>query len=389
MKRTISLAILSAALIACGGGEKNGQSVSDVIETGDLTALKAKKTELSKEQSALLADIKALETEISKLDTSKKVDLVSVETIKPVSFHHYLETQGSVQTKQNVLIYPETGGLLKEVFVRKGQHVTKGQVLATIDDGGLSQQVTQLEIQRDLAKTTYERQAKLWKQKIGSEIQYLQTKANYEAQEQAIAQLNKTLDKSKITAPFAGVIDDIIKEEGNIISPGPGSEIFRIVNLNNMYIEADIPESHLSTIQKGKEVQISFPALGEGLTSSIRQVGNFINPGNRSFTVEIGVPNKKGLVKPNLTARLKINDYTNDSAILIPQSIISEDSEGRQYVYTADSKSGKTLAVKTFVETGMTSDNDIEVLDGLKKGDSIIVDGARTVKNNQEVKIIK
>ena len=389
MKRTISLAILSTALIACGGGEKNGQSVSDVIESGDLVSIKAKKTELSKQQSALLADIKMLEVEIGKLDTSKKVDLVSVETISPVSFHHYLETQGSVQTKQNVLIYPETSGLLKEVFVRKGQHVTKGQVLATIDDGGLSQQVTQLEIQRDLAKTTYERQAKLWKQKIGSEIQYLQTKANYEAQEQAIAQLNKTLDKSKITAPFAGVIDDIIKEEGNIISPGPGSEIFRIVNLNNMYIEADIPESHLPTIQKGKEVQISFPALGEDLKSSIRQVGNFINPGNRSFTVEIGVPNKKGLVKPNLTARLKINDYTNDSAILIPQSIISEDSEGRQYVYTADSKSGKTLAVKTFVETGMTSDNDIEVLDGLKKGDSIIVDGARTVKNNQEVKIIK
>ncbi len=389
MKRTISIAILSTALIACGGGEKNGQSVSDVIESGDLITLKTKKTELSKQQSALLADIKMLEAEIGKLDTSKKVDLVSVKTIKSTIFHHYLETQGSVQTKQNVLIYPETGGLLENVLVREGQHVTKGQVLATIDDGGLSQQVTQLEIQRDLAKTTFERQAKLWKQKIGSEIQYLQTKANYEAQEQAIAQLNKTLDKSKITAPFSGVIDDVIKEEGNIVAPGPGSEIFRIVNLNNMYIEAEIPESHLPTIKKGKEVQVNFPALGDQVTSSIRQVGNFINPGNRSFTVEISVPNKKGLVKPNLTARLKINDYTNDSAILIPQSIISEDSEGRQYVYTADSKSGKTLAVKAFVETGKTSDNDIEILKGLKTGDSIIVDGARTVKNNQEVKIIK
>lgn len=389
MKRTISIAILSAALIACGGGEKNGLSVSDVIESGNLETIKAKKTELSKEQSALLADIKALETEISKLDTSKKVDLVSTEIIKTQMFNHYLETQGSVQTKQNVLIYPETGGLIKEVLVKEGQHVTKGQILAHIDDGGLSQQVTQLEIQRDLAKTTYERQAKLWKQKIGSEIQYLQTKANYEAQEQAIAQLNKTLDKSKITAPFSGVIDDVIKEEGNIIAPGPGSEIFRIVNLNNMYIQAEIPESHLPTIKKGKMVDVNFPAIGEHVNSSVRQVGNFINPGNRSFTIEIGVPNKKGLVKPNLTARLKINDYTNESAILIPQSIISEDSKGRQYVYTANTKSGKTLAVKTFVETGKTSANNIEILNGLKKGDSIIVDGARTVKNNQEVKIIK
>lgn len=389
MKRTISIAILSAAMIACGGGEKNGQSVSDVIGTGDLATIKAKKTELSKEQSALLADIKALEAEISKLDTNKKVDLVSIETIHPMLFNHYLETQGSVQTKQNVLIYPETGGLLQDVLVRKGQHVTKGQILATIDDGGLSQQVTQLEIQRDLAKTTYERQAKLWKQKIGSEIQYLQTKANYEAQEQALAQLNKTLDKSKITAPFSGVIDDVIKEEGNIIAPGPGSEIFRIVNLNNMYIEAEIPESHLPTIKKGKEVEVNFPAIGEGVTSSIRQVGNFINPGNRSFTVEISVPNKKGLVKPNLTARLKINDYTNDQAILIPQSIISEDSEGQQYVYTASKKGKSTFASKTFVETGKTSGDSIEILSGLTDGDQIIVDGARTVKNNQEVRIIK
>lgn len=389
MKRTISIAILSAAMIACGGGEKNGQSVSDVIESGNLDALKAKKTELSKQQSALLTDIKALEAKIGDLDTSKKVDLVSIETITPAIFHHYLETQGSVQTKQNVLIYPETGGLLEHVLVREGQHVTKGQILATIDDGGLSQQVTQLEIQRDLAKTTFERQAKLWEQKIGSEIQYLQTKANYEAQEQAIAQLNKTLDKSKITAPFSGVIDDVIKEEGNIIAPGPGSEVFRIVNLNKMYIEAEIPESHIPTIKKGKEVEVNFPALGERVTSSIRQVGNFINPGNRSFTVEISVPNKKGLVKPNLTARLKINDYTNETAILIPQSIISEDSQGRQYVYTASKKGKSTIAIKKFVDTGKTSGDSIEIISGLISGDQIIVDGARTVKNEQEVRIIK
>lgn len=389
MKRTISIAILSAALIACGGGEKNGQSVSDVIESGNLETIKAKKSELSKKQSELLADIKALESEIGKLDTSKKVDLVSVETIKTTIFNHYLETQGSVQTKQNVLIYPETGGLLQNVLVKEGQHVTKGQILATIDDGGLSQQVAQLEIQRDLAKTTYERQAKLWKQKIGSEIQYLQTKANYEAQEQAIAQLNKTLDKAKITAPFSGVIDNVIKEEGNVVSPGPGSEIFRIVNLNNMYIQAEIPESHLSTIRKGKDVEVNFPAIGEGVTSSIRQVGNFINPGNRSFTVEISVPNKRGLVKPNLTARLKINDYTNESAILIPQSIISEDAEGRQYVYTASKTGQKTVAIKKFVDTGKTSGDSIEIMSGLTAGDQIIVDGARTVKNKQEVRIIK
>ncbi|MGB0869741.1 MAG: efflux RND transporter periplasmic adaptor subunit [Flavobacteriales bacterium] len=389
MKRTISIAILSAALVACGGGEKGGQSVSDVIGTGDLTTIKAKKTELSKKQSELLAEIKTLEAEIDKLDTSKKVDLVSVEQLKMQSFHHYLETQGSVQTKQNVLIYPETGGLLEQVYVKEGQRVSKGQLLAKIDDGGLSQQVSQLEIQRDLAKTTFERQAKLWKQKIGSEIQYLQTKANYEAQEKAIAQLNETLAKSRITAPFSGVIDNVIKEEGNIIAPGPGSEIFRIVNLGNMYIEAEIPESHLKNVSKGKDVIIDFPVLGTKVNSKIRQVGNFINPGNRSFKVEIGVGNKDGNIKPNLTARLKINDYTNDNAILIPQSIISEDSEGRQYVYTADTKGGKTVAVKAFVETGLTSSDNIEILKGLKEGDSIIVDGARTVKNNQEVKIIK
>ncbi|MEE4001664.1 efflux RND transporter periplasmic adaptor subunit [Tenacibaculum sp. FZY0031] len=387
MRRIYSLFAITLLLASCGG--KKEQSVQDVIASNDLTKIREKKASLDTQMQTLSDEIKVLNNKISELDTNKKVPLITVLSAKEEVFDHYLELQGAVQTKQNVLIYPEMPGLLTRIYVKEGQYVKKGQTLAKIDDGGLANQLAQIEAQAALAETTYKRQKRLWEQKIGSEIQFLQAKTNYEAQTNAVSQLRRQLAKSVITAPFSGVIDDVIKEQGTVVAPGMGSEVFRIVNLKNMYIETDVPESYITSIKKGKNVEVEFPVLGEKLTSKIRQAGNFINPANRTFKVEVGVPNHEGKIKPNLTAKLKINDYSNEKAILIPQSIISENANGEQYVYVVeDLKDQVGTAKQTIITTGKTQGDIIEVLSGIENGTKIIEEGARSVKNGQEVKVL-
>ena len=385
--RTVYLLLLTTiTLVSCG--EKKQPTLDEVIATQDLTKIRTKKTELDKQSQEISEKIKLLIAEIDKLDTLKRVPLVTAIEAKQEVFNHYLELQGDVKTKQNVLIYPEMPGTLEKVYVTRGQNVSKGQVLATIDDGGIAQQVAQLEATTALAKTTFERQKSLWEQKIGSEIQFLQTKTNYEAQKNSLAQIKKQLGKSTILAPFSGVIDDVIKEQGTVVAPGMGSEIFRIVNLNNMYIETAVPEKYISNVTKGKNVEVFLPMLSKTVNTKVRETGNFINPANRTFMIEIEILNSDKSIKPNLTAKLKINDYTSLKAILIPQSIISENAEGQQYVYIiTDLNGNKGIAKQTVVKTGKTQGDVIEILEGISEGDMLIQAGARSVKNGQEVKI--
>ena len=388
MKKIYSLFAIILVLSSCGGQKE--QSLSDVIASKDLAQIRAKKSELDNKMQQISAEIKLLNTEIEILDTLKRVPLVTAIKLKNEVFTHFLELQGNVTTKQNVLIYPEVAGTLEKVFVKEGQKVSKGQALGRIDNGGLEQQVAQLEATTALAKTTFDRQKRLWNEKIGSEIQYLQTKTNYEASKNQLAQLKKQIDKFTIRAPFSGVIDDVIKDQGTVVAPGPGAEIFRIVNLSNMFIEADIPESYITDVTIGKYVEIDFPVLGKSLETKVRQTGNFINPANRTFKIEVGVPNNDRSIKPNLTAKLKINDYTNAEAILIPQSIISENANGEQYVYVIKNlNNDKGIATQTVVKTGKTQGDVIEILEGVTSGDVLIEAGARSVKNGQEVKISK
>lgn len=387
MKNIISILFLSILLTACGEGKK--QSVESLVETGSLEQIRKKKTELDAEYQSLSAQLKQLEAKIKVLDPQEKIPLITTFAAKETVFNHYVELQGNVSTKQNLVIFPEYSGILTRVYVKEGQYVSKGQQLAKIDDGGLSQQVAQLQIQADLAKTTFERQERLWNQKIGSEIQYLQAKSNYEAQQKAVNQLQQQVGKTIVRAPFSGTIDNVITEQGSVVAPGQ-SQLFRIVNLKDMYIETDVPERYISNVIPGKSVKVDFPILGKSLDAKIRQAGNFINPANRTFKVEVAVPNKDKMIKPNLTAKLKINDYTNNKALLIPQSIISENAAGEQYVYTiTDKKDSLAKAKRIIIETGKTQGDDIEVLAGLNNGDEIIQEGARSVKNGQEVKVLK
>ncbi|MGY3791606.1 efflux RND transporter periplasmic adaptor subunit [uncultured Aquimarina sp.] len=383
------LIIFSVSLLIASCGQKDGTSIEKVIEDGDLTAIRAKRGEIVAEQQEIANKLKQLDEAIASLDSIKKLPLVTTITAKDTLFNHYLELQGSVETKKNIVLYPEAAGTLVRVLVKEGQRVSKGQVLARIDDGGLSQQVAQMEVQAELAKTTYERQKKLWEQKIGSEIQYLQAKTNYESSKNGVDQMKRQLAKATVTAPFSGIVDDVITEQGSVVAPGQ-SQLIRIVNLDDMYIEVEVPESYISSIVKGKETKVHFPVLGKTIDTKIRQVGNYINPNNRSFTVEVAVPNKDGIIKPNLTAKVQINDYTSEKAILIPQSIISENAEGDQYAYVTSGKDAKNIAEakRTIVKTGKTQGDYIEILEGIANGDDIISEGARSVKDGQKVEII-
>ena len=381
MKHTFVLFIVTLLLVSCGN--KNENTIEAVIDSNDLQKIKDKRTEI-------VTQLQLLDDKIKTLDTVKNNLLITSLIVKDTVFHHYLELQGSVQTKQNLVVHPEMSGILKRVYVKEGQNVKKGQVIATIDDGGLSQQVSQLQIQADLAKTTFERQERLWKQQIGSEIQYLQAKSAYEAQQKAVDQLKTQLGRASVKAPFSGVIDDVITEQGAVVSPGQ-TQLMRIVNLNNMYIETDVPESYISQVTKDKDVLVEFPILGTKIDAKIRQAGNFINPDNRTFRIEVEVPNKDKVIKPNLTAKLKINDYTNENALLIPQSIISEDANGQQYVYIIKDKqsNGDAITEKRNIQTGRTQGDTIEILSGLESGVEVVIEGARNVRDGQNVTIIK
>jgi membrane fusion protein, multidrug efflux system len=389
MKKSIQILSTLLFLFLIGCGEK--ETTQQLADNGDLVAIRAKKKELSDQLKSLNAEMAILDSVIGIQSGEKNLPLVTTFQSKQENFKHFIELQGTVATKQNMLIYPEVAGILVKVNVNEGQRVSKGQILASIDNGGLNSQLIQLKTQLALSKTTFERQERLWEQKIGSEIQYLQAKTSYETQQSAVTQLERQLAKFTITAPFNGIIDDIIKEQGSVVAPaGPGSEIFRIINLSEMYIEVAVPESYIANIKEGTEVQVHIGVLNKIVASKVRSTGNFINPSNRSFSVEIPVPNSDSQIKPNMSAKVMINDYTSAQAVLIPQSIISENAEGDQYAFLATKMGSDKVDVvkKRIITTGRTQGDYVEVLSGIMAGENIIQEGARSVKDGQEVKII-
>lgn len=387
MKSIYTLLISALVLASCSGDQNN--SVDSVLDSNDLEQIRKKRGELVNQQEALHADIALLDERIQSLDTTKNIPLITTFKASAEVFQHTVELQGNVTTKNLITITPQYSGILTRVYVQEGQKVSKGQTLAKIDDGGISQQVAQLQIQADLAKTTFERQKRLWDQNIGSEIQYLQAKSNYEGQQEAVNQLKSQLAKTVVTAPFSGTIDDVITEQGNVVAAGQ-TPIMRLVNLDDMYIETDVPERYVSDVVEGKDVSVEFPVLNKSLETKVRQAGDFINPANRTFKVEVGIPNSEKNIKPNLTARLKINDYTNEQALLIPQSIISENASGEQYVYVVRNKDGEGEGTveRVIITTGRTQGDVIEVLSGIESGAELVREGARTVKDGQTVQVI-
>jgi len=385
MKINSLLFIMVIFLAACGGNDAS--SLEELIESGDQAALKAKQSELNSQLSETEKQLKLIDAQLQADSSSRKLPLVSALKIDKQKFEHFIEIQGNVKTDQDVILYPEIQGILKRMKAKMGQYVKAGEVIAIIDDGGIQQQLSQAKAQQKLAKITFERQQRLWDQKIGSEIEFLRAETEYQALKESVAQLEKTLAKARVTAPYSGMIDEVVADEGQLMIPGQ-TPILRIVNLNQMYIHADVPETYLMNVKPEKKVIVDISVLGKKVETKVKKVGNYINPNNRTFLIEVEVPNKDGEIKPNLTAKLEINDYTNEQAILIPQAIINEDSEGNQYIYKIVDKNGAMTAQKTTIETGLKSEERIEITKGITAGEMLIEEGARTVKDGQVVKII-
>ena len=376
-KLIFPLLVTTSLLVSCGD-KQNDQTVDQLIAAKNNKELQARK-------ASIQADLAKIDAALATLNVRKEEALVSVATLKDTVFNHYLDIQGSVNTKENILIQPEMPGTLIALNVKAGQRVSKGQLLARVDDGGSSQQVASLETQYQLAKTTFERQKNLWNQKIGSEIQYLQAQTQMLSLQRSVAQAKAMLSKTEIRAPFSGTIDEVFVERGQVVAAG-AQGLMRIVNLNNMYVSTSIPESYIGKLKVGTQVDVFLTSLNKNYKGKVRQIGNFINPNNRSFGIEVSIPNPENLLRPNQVAKLKVIDYTVKNAIVVPSNVIQEDGKGNQFVFVASNSNGKTaMAKKAMVTTGKSSDNVTEILSGLSANDIIVIEGVNTISEGMKL----
>jgi RND family efflux transporter MFP subunit len=371
-------------IAGCSGDNK--KTIEELIKEGNLEELQERRSNLIIQKGQINNELNEITEGVSVLDTAKSFVLVNTITAKKQIINHYSKFQGIIKTDQNMILYPEFSGRITKIYVNEGDRVNKGQALAKIDDGGLYNELKLVESQTKLAKTIYERQSKLWEDKIGSEIQYLEAQTNYDIQKNRLESLKQSLAKTTITAPFSGTIDEIFIEEGNLVSPPmmpDQGNTFRIVNLNKLYVEAVIPESFIGKIQKGAEVLVDIPVLSKSFKSKIKHSVSSINQLSRTFKIEVSVPKNNLDLIPNLNVEINILDYTNSEAILVPESIVSEDSENNKFLYTIENNKAK----KTIVETGYTQNGMIEITSGLNLNQTVINEGGRIVKDGQNVKI--
>ncbi len=377
MKKIIALTTLSIAFLACSKKDDNA-TIEQLISTKNVAALQAKKANLQ-------ADLSIIDEALAKLDVKKDEALVTTLTLKDTIFNHYLEVQGNVNTKENIVVQPEFSGTLTALYVKAGQRVAKGQILGKIDDAGMGQQLASIENQYALAKTTFERQKNLWDKKIGSEIQFLQAQAQMISAQKGVAQMRAQVAKTVIRAPFSGTIDDVFVERGQVVAPNPQG-LMRIVNLSNMYVSTTVPETYIGKLKPGTEVDVFLTSLGKTYKGKVRQVANFINPNNRSFGIEVSVPNPDNLLRPNQVAKLKIIDYTINNAIVVPTNVVQEDGEHQKFVFIATQIKDKTgIAKKVVVKVGKSSNNVTEILSGLSANDVLVTEGVNSIAEGMKL----
>ena len=386
MKKIYTLLLI---IIISGCNSSRNASIESLIELGDLEELKKRKKEYVDAMNTMKVELNDINNGISLLDENERLTLVSKYEIQQTIFNTYIEAQANLKTRKNVLILPEFQGTLEKVFVSEGQKVKKGQLLAEINDSGLNEQYEQMIIQAEFAKENFERTQRLWDNNIGSEMQYLKSKTDYEASKKMVDQMKDRLSKTKMYAPFDGEIDEIISNVGSNLIPGV-SQILRLVNLDIIYAESFVSEKYISFIGEGTEAIVQIPLLNMEYRSSVNQTGNFINPSNRTFRIEVPVENFDNRIKQNLDAKIKINIYKKDDAIVIPLRIVREDALGKNFVYvmSEDNKEGVYLTSKQFITLGNKSEDKVEVTEGLALGDIVVLEGAYSVEDSQRVKLI-
>ena len=388
MKKTIYTLGLSFVLISCSQKTTDTSNKSN-IEDVNLEELNIKKENYTQQINDLTIELEKINSSIDALGGAEKRTLITAFITEEQTFEHQIEIQANIKTRQNLLIYPEFAGRLIKLKVTEGQNVKKGNLLALIDDAGIKDQLDQMRLQLNLAKTTFERTQRLWDQKIGSEMMYLEAKTRYKAAKKQVSQIKQQLAKTKIYAPFNGVIDEIQARLGSNLLPGV-TPVLRIVNLNSMYAESDVPENYLPNITKGSKAKVSIPALNQIQNTEIHQTGNFITPSNRTFRVEARLENPKGLIKPNLNARLSVLDYVNPEAIMIPLRVVREDAKSQSYVFVLSKpeKDNGFTTEQRMVTLGKSKEEMIEIIEGLTAGELVVEEGVSLLVANQKVKRI-
>lgn len=379
MKRIFTYSMLVIFIASCGaGGGKETELEKKQKE------LDGKKTELEKIQK----DIAALEAEIATLDTSTgsslKSKIVTVDTLRLQPFTHYIEIQGQVDSDENVFVSPETPGVITSIRVKEGDKVSKGTVMASSDAGALQNTLDEVKTALVLSTTAYEKQKRLWDQKIGSEMQYLQAKANKESMESRLASIESQINMTRIKSPISGTVDEVKVKLGEMGSPGMNG--IRVVNLDKMKVVANVADTYMKRLKKGSPVIVELPDIDKTIEAKITFVSQVVNPQNRSLTIEVGVSNKDKMLKPNMIAKVKIQDELVDTAVVVPSNIIQRSSGGGEYILIAEKdNTGKLFARKREIRTGSNYGGKAVILSGLQAGDVIILSGYQEIVDGQPI----
>lgn len=379
MTKYIYLLAIVILASACGGGES------------DVEAKKESLSQLKSQAVELQAQIKALEKEIAEMDPSfleatNNSVLVTAITVKPESFEHKIEVRGGVESRTNVDVSAKIPGEIKTVYVKEGQRVKAGQTLMVLDDEVTRNNIAELETALELATVVAQKQANLWEKNIGTEIQYLEAKNNKESLERKLATAKSQLRQSIVEAPFSGSIDAVIAKKGEMAQPG--LPLLRIVNPDDVHINADVSERFIGKFKIADPVEVYFPSQDKKLVTQIKSVGQVINSQNRTFQIEVYLPKLDFAVKPNQVVVLNLKDYQNDEAFILPTKLIQKDQAGA-YVYEIVKDGENTVAKKLHVETGLSFKNETEILKGVKKGQQIAYKGYRELSEGAMVKLLK
>ena len=369
MKTTYTFIGLALIFVvaSCGGGDK----------TAELEKLKTQQAELAKKIAELEGQLPA--------DTTKKVRRkeVAVMNLAPRKFDHFVQTQGMLESEDNIMVSAKSMGVITRVFVKEGQRVAKGQVLAQIDNAITVRSIEEVKAGLELANTVFERQKNLWEQKIGTEVQYLQAKNNKESLEKRLATLDEQLDMSRIKSPIAGTVDEVNVKVGE--NAAPGLPVFRVINTDQLKVKAKVSEAYVTTIKQGNKVLVSFPDLNRTIEAKVTFVGRNIDALSRSFPIEVQLPSVSDL-RPNMTAVLRVIFKSEAQALCVPINVV-QDVNGQKVVYVAEADNANTVARKRVVEVDGVFDNLAQIKGGLKAGDQVITFGYQGLNDGELVKI--
>jgi hypothetical protein len=356
-------------------------------QDNSLGGKKSRLAELKTQSSGLQTEIRKLEEEIASMDSSAssevKVKQVLITEVQSSEFRHYVSVQGMLEAEENLMVTAKMPGMVKEVRVKEGDVVSKGQVLAVLDDEVLKKSIDEVKAGLSQVTELYEKQKSLWDQKIGTEFQYLTLKNQKEGLENKMVTLRAQVGQALITAPFSGVIDAVFIKNGSMAAPG--APLMQLVNTSLLKASAKVPDSYVSFIKQGEKVLVNFPDLNKEMEASISYVGRIVDPLSRTFKIEVKLPAGDPGLKPNLLAMVRINDKSLKDAIVIDENIIQPTENGK-ILYVAGNESGKQTAEQRTVTTGLSYNGRVEILSGLSKGDKLITTGYQDLSDKQAIR---